>query len=101
MEPLSTSLVIAWLASQLQELLKKAAWFPFIGQGLQVANRVFAALLAAIATVGINVTNPEAGTWVVTGLTLGSVLTFIVQFLWQYIAQKVAWRVVVKPTNGG
>lgn len=63
-------------------------------------SRIVAALLAALATVGISATfDPTAGVLTVAGLTWAGIGTALWEWLKQYVLQTVLWK-GYKATNG-
>lgn len=95
---ISTQLVVSYVMVQILELLKRLKSIPFVGMGLTKANRVVAALLAALGTVGISGTFDGAtSTLVITGLSLTAVVGIIVEFGRSWIFQQLIYRNLVDP----
>jgi len=97
MSGLEVSVVAAYIASWLLEKLKGWSRLAFIRDGAGRINQVVAALLAALAVVGIHFEwQPEAGTLIVTGLSLAAIFTLLIQWIFQYIMQEGWYRLVLK-----
>ena len=96
MDILSTQVVVSYLAVLIQEALKKASWVPWLAARTTGMNRLVAAVFAALSTVGIQIQfDAGAGTMLVSGLTIASVLTFVVDFARSWIAQKLLYRLTI------
>ena len=96
MDILSTQVVVSYVAVLVQQGLKKASWFPWLAARTTGMNRFVAAVFAALSTVGIQIQfDAGAGTMIISGLTIASVLTFVVDFARSWIAQKLLYRLTV------
>lgn len=100
---LGDQLVIAVVAAWAIEQLKQSKYFPFITQETSKLNRAVAALLSALGTVGILVGHtwsPQTHTLTITisGLSLGSVLTFAWRTFGEYIYMKIFYHAALKPS---
>jgi len=94
---LSAQLVASYLLVQLGQFLKRSPLIPWFKCGAPTANRVMAAVFAAVQTVGIGATfDTTAGTLVITGLTLTSIMPAAIEFGRAYITQKVLWVLAFK-----
>ena len=97
MDQIGISAVIAWVVSQLIELLKKWTALPWMNQTTETVNRIVAAILAAATAVGITMHyDPAAGTLVIAGLSLSAILTFVFQILFQWVMQKFWYKTIIK-----
>jgi len=92
------SAVIAYMGSSAIEWLKQQKWFPWMTADSTVLNRWVGRLVAAVSVVGIHMTfDPNAGTLLVSGLSLAGIGGALVEFVKQYLLQQIAYRSVVKP----
>jgi len=94
----TTSAILAAVLSALAasgalESLKRAAWFPWLTAATAQANRVTSILLAVCAAVGVHATYTHDGTLTISGLSIVSVL--------QWLLQHGIYKTVVRPVSGG
>jgi hypothetical protein len=95
---LSTQLVVSYVMVQILELLKRLKSVPVVGMGVTKANRVVAALLAALGTVGISATFDGAtSTLVITGLSFAAIVGILVEFGRSWVFQQLIYRNLVDP----
>ena len=101
MEPaeiLSTQLAVAYATSTAIKWLKYQSWFPLMQQEAAVLNRIFAALVAFIAGVGIHYTfDATSGTMVITGLTVSGIFHGLWAWFEQFAIQQGVFKVIVQP----
>ena len=84
------------------ELLKKSRWATVLTPDTRALNRIASAMLAAVASFGINWSyDPVVGQLVVTGLTWSMIMMSAWEFLKQFVVQQLIFDgVVAKKTNG-
>lgn len=84
-ENLAAAAIITFLIG----VLKKASWFPWLSSETAKVNRIAAIVLSGVATLGIHLTfNRQAGSLVITGLTLNTILVggyhWLIQFVYTH-----------------
>jgi len=100
MDLLTSQFTVAYIAAALIEWLKKQSWFPFVNVDTSKLNRVFAAAVALLATVGITTTfDSEAGVLTLSGLTLGNIAQSVWIWITQYALQQGAYKGLIKPSS--
>lgn len=84
MDLMTSQVTAAAVVSFLIAFLKKQAWFPWLSQESDRANRIAAIALSGLASVGIHAQFDHAtGQLLITGLTL----TTIAAGLWHWVTQ--------------
>ena len=87
-ETLSWQLTFGVIVNEVMKRLKQSALVPWMKAGTANANVMVAALLSAIAAAGIHTEFDQvAGTLLITGLTISSVVHFLGEWLRQYALQ--------------
>jgi len=93
MDPLSqvaAAGAVVWLIEKLKGWIGKS---PLSEQFASWLNRALAALFAGVAAVGIHYQfDPGAGTLLISGLTLETIVPGALLWLKQFILQQMAWR---------
>jgi hypothetical protein len=75
------------------EWLKKANWFPWVSAQSDKANKIIAALLAAITAAGIHYTyDASAATLTFTGISLAGMGHAVWHWLQSYAVQETVYR---------
>ena len=91
------SAVVAWMSAKGIQLAKQVSWLP-INTTTEVANRWIARAVALASTIGIHSQfDPQAGTLMITGLTVSGILYSIGEYAKQYMMQEVAYKKFVRP----
>lgn len=104
MTPIGNADIFGWqvalsaLITFVLEHLKQSSWFPWLSQQTEGWNRIASVVLAAIGAVGIHAEfDATAGTLVITGLTLGGLLHFVLEWGRQWLYQQLIYKGVVRP----
>jgi len=85
MDTLGTQVTAAAVVSFLIGFLKKQSWFPWLTAESEKANRIAAVVLSGLAALGIHAQYTHAaGTLVITGLTLTTILSGAWHWLTQF-----------------
>ncbi len=88
-ETLGWMLALGYVSNWLMRCMKQSSWFPMIRAGAGKINLVLAGLLAALAAAGIHTEYDKvAGTFLITGLTLTSIVHFLGDWLRQWAIQQ-------------
>ena len=94
-----SQVVVAWLVTQVVQWLKRASGLPWITAKTDTLNKLVGVVLAFFASLGIMFTfDPEAGTLIVSGLTVGTIVTGIWTWVQQVVLQQIIYRGAVKET---
>ena len=95
---LGSQLALAYLFSSLMKIFKYTPWFPFMQKEAAVLNRIFAAIMALIAAVGIQYTyDSVTGVMTITGLTAAGIATGLWSWFVQFALQQGAFKLIVQP----
>lgn len=96
-DPLSTGLGAAVIVPFLLEHVKR--WLPnWTPDAMNLVMRTLQMLAAIATTAGIRYTfNAEAGTLLIEGLTIGTLLSVAGQVFAQYKSFEVVYRMAIKP----
>ena len=90
------SAVVAWMASKGFERAKSIAWLP-VDFTTERLNLWASRLIALAAAVGLHATfNPDAGTLIIDGLTVGGIMGAIGEYAKQLMLQQIFYKKVVK-----
>jgi hypothetical protein len=88
--------VVAWMTAKGMEIAKQLKWLP-LNTNTEVANRWAARVAAAVSTFGIHATfDPDAGTLLITGLSLTTVGGAVLEYARQYMFQEIAYKKFVR-----
>ena len=80
------------------ELLKRLESIPFIHDQSRVINRWLGVIASGLATVGIGFTfDSQAGTLLITGLSLGTIAATVWQWFTQWALQQVIYATSIEP----
>ena len=94
-----SQVVMAWVVTQAIQRLKRWKDLPWMTARTDTVNRIVGIILAFFASLGIMFTfDPEAGTLVVSGLTLSTVLAGVWTWVQQVVLQQIIYRGAVKET---
>lgn len=90
---LSANLVAAYLIVAAIQWAKKQQWIPLVDFDTARANRVVAAVMAVVTSLGVHATyNGADGSLIVTGLSLSSMASFSGEALRQFIMQQLIYK---------
>jgi hypothetical protein len=90
----------AGVAVYIIEWLKAQPRLKWITASTDRLNRLLSALLAALATVGIQTQfDPASGTLTITGLSLASILSLLWSWLVQFVLQELVYKGAVKKAS--
>ena len=94
-----SQIVVAWVVTQAVQWAKRASGLPWISAKTDTLNKIVGIVLAFFSSLGIIFTfDPQAGTLLVTGLTLTTLLTGIWTWVQQVVLQQIIYRGAVKET---
>jgi protein-S-isoprenylcysteine O-methyltransferase Ste14 len=101
-EQVITQFVLAYIGTRLVQWMKAAAGLPWITAQTDTINKGVGALVAFLATLGIGLAtswDASTGTFVltITGLSLGTLTTFVWHWFSQFVMQQAAYHAIVKP----
>lgn len=80
---ISTQVGVAALVSLGIQWAKQSSWFPWLTTETDKLNRGAAVALSGLASIGIHVSHPAAGSWLVEGVTIAT----IAPALWHWFIQ--------------
>lgn len=90
-------LTLGVIVSYVIEWLKTSNRVPWLHDYSDRLNRIVSAVLAIVASLGIQYTyDATTGTLVLSGLTLSSLVPVAWEAIKQFVANEVAYKVVVK-----
>lgn len=96
--PLSVASISAILVPYLLQFVKRFIPGTVFSSSLDRVMKVLQAVAAVAITVGIRYSfDADTGTLMVTGLTLGSIVMFLIQIAAQYKSFEVVYRAAIKP----
>lgn len=91
--------VMAWLVAQIIQWAKKITALPWITDKTDDVARIISVVLAFFSSLGIAFTfDKEAGTLIVTGLSVSGALAVLWAWLQQIVLQHVIYRGALKTT---
>lgn len=91
--PVLSQVAVSTVIVVVMQWLKKASWFPLLTAQSKNVSRAVAALLSLLAGVGIHMTwNHDAGTLVISGLTLASIIGLLGAWLKSHCVQEGLYR---------
>lgn len=94
---LGTQISAAGIAVYLIQWLKNTNKIPWVSASTDKLNRVLSVILAALATVGVNVQfDQAAGSLLITGLSLTTALTLGWKLVEQFVFQELIYRGAAK-----
>lgn len=100
--PVLTQVAYSTVIVTLLQLLKKAAWFPWLTEQSKNVSRLFAAFLSMCAGVGIHATwSHTNGTLLITGLSFYAILGFFGAWLKSHCVQEGIYRLYQATQNAG
>lgn len=93
---------IAFLLVVFQDWMKKQKWFPLVNYEREKANRVFAAISTAVATIGIHMTlNTQGHSLLITWPAMPVLIAGIWHWAQQYALTKVSYKMLASKLNNG
>lgn len=96
-EVISSQITTAAVAVWVLQKLKQCPRLPFINHGTDTLNTIISATLAALTAAGIYFNfDSDAGTLMVTGLTVDNALHFGWEWFTSFVMQETVYRGVVK-----
>lgn len=92
-----SQVVVAGLSSYVMERAKKSPYLPFLTMETKRLNGVIAAIVSAVATIGIHFTyDSSAGTLMITGVGLTSLRHGLWDWAKQYLFQQFVYDTAIK-----
>jgi hypothetical protein len=99
---IETQVTLAVALPYLLQWLKGKSGFPLMSYNSQALNRTFTALVAFCASLGIHITfNSIAGTLLISGLTLSTIVTALQHGAFQWMMQHGVYKMMIAPSLPG